>query len=176
MKNDIQNIFGSTMARSMEGMANVFKNANMTPEEIAESIKDFHETTRAGIHISALSSGDKETADKIDKANQIIKGRRISEFKKVVANGTEKEFLSTMPWTDKSSLKVDMGLFRIGIPSEKPLTEEEQRYSDIIEKSIDEDIKKEALSQGFSSVEEWREHNAKVASSMSSSFGGIRRR
>ena len=69
-----------------------------------------------------------------------------------------------------------MGLFGMGIPSEKPLTKEEQRYSDIIEKSIDEDIKKEALSQGFSSVEEWREHNAKVASSMSSSFGGIRRR
>ena len=36
MKNDIQNIFGSTMARSMEGMANVFKNANMTPEEISD--------------------------------------------------------------------------------------------------------------------------------------------
>lgn len=175
MKNDIQKIFGSTMASAMEGMAKVFKNANMTPEEIAESIKDFHEITRAGIHIIALSSGDKETADKIDKANQIIKERRISEFKKAVANGTEKEFLSTMPWTDKSSLKVDMGLFRIGIPSEKPLTEEEQRYLDIIEKSIDEDIKKEALSQGFSSVEEWREHNAKVVSSMSSSFGGIRR-
>ena len=101
MKNDIQNIFGSTMARSMEGMANVFKNANMTPEEIAESIKDFHETTRAGIHISALSSGDKETEDKIEKDNQIIKGRRISEYKKAVANGTEKEFLSTMQWTDK---------------------------------------------------------------------------
>lgn len=175
MKNDIQNIFGTTMANSLEGLANVFKKANMTPEEIAESIKDLHETARAGIHICALSNGDKETADKISKANQIIKERRISEFKKAVANGTEKEFLSTMPWTDKSSLKVDMDLFRIGIPSEKPLTEEEQRYSDIIEKSIDEDLKKEALSQGFSSVEEWREHNSKVDLSMYSSVGGIRR-
>ena len=92
MKNDIQNIFGSTMARSMEGMANVFKNANMTPEEIAESIKDFHETTRAGIHISALSSGDKETADKIDKANQIIKGRRISDLKKLLQTAQKKNF------------------------------------------------------------------------------------
>ena len=79
-----------------------------------------------------------------------------------------------MAWTDKTSLIVDMDLFRIGIPSEKPLSEEEQRYSDIIEKSIDEDLKKEALSQGFSSVEEWREYNSKVDLSMNSSFGKIR--
>lgn len=46
--------------------------------------------------------------------------------------------------------------------NEKNLNEEDQRYLDIIERSIDEDIKKEALSHGFSSVEQWREHNAKV--------------
>ena len=175
MKNDTQKIFNNKLVNSVEKMVNGFKNANMTPEKIAESIKDFDKITRRGIRNIAYYSGDKETADKISKANKIIKERRISEFKKAVANGTEKEFLSTMPWTDKSSLKVDMGLFRIGIPSEKPLTEEEQRYSDIIEKSIDEDLKKEALSQGFSSVEEWREYNSKVDLSMNSSFGRIRR-
>lgn len=175
MENDIQKFYGNTMANSMEKIVNVFKNANMTPEKIAESIKDFDETTRAFIHFSALSSGDKETANRISKANHIIKERRISEFKKAVANGIEKEFLSTMAWTDKTSLIVDMNLFRIGIPIEKPLTEEEQRYSVIIEKSIDEDLKKEALSQGFSSLEEWREHNSKVDLSMYSSFGRIRR-
>lgn len=175
MKNDTQKFFGNTIVNSVEKMVNVFKNANMTPEKIAESIKDFDKTTRTCIHIIAFSSGDKETADKISKANKIIKERRISEFKIAVANGIEKEFLSTMAWTDKTSLIVDMDLFRIGIPSEKPLSEEEQRYSDIIEKSIDEDLKKEALSQGFSSVEEWREYNSKVDLSMNSSFGRIRR-
>ena len=175
MKNDTQEIFNNKLVNSVEKMVNGFKNANMTPEKIAESIKDLHETARAGIHICALSNGDKETADKISKANQIIKERRISEFKKAVANGTEKEFLSTMPWTDKISLKVDMDLFRIGTPSEKPLTEEEQRYLDIIEKSIYEDLKNEALSEGFSSVEELQEHNAKVDFSMNSSVGKIRR-
>ena len=175
MKNDIISIFGSAMARLMERMAKVFKKASMPPEEIAESIKDLHEITRAGLHLSALANGDKETAYKINKANQIIKERRISEFKKAVANGTEKEFLSTMPWTDKTSLEVDMGLCRIGIPSEEPLTEEEQRYFDIIEKSVDEDILNEAISQGFNSVEEWREHNAEIDSDMSSSFSEIRR-
>ena len=175
MKKDIQNIFGNTIARSMEGLADVFKNANMTPEEIAESIKEFHETTRTGIYFSALSNGDKETADKIEKANDILKERRISEFKKAVANGTEKAFLSTMRWTDKSSLKIDMELSRIEMASKKPLTSEEQMYLDIIEKSITEDLTKEALSHGFSSVNEWKEHNAKAFSSMSSYVGGKKR-
>ena len=160
MKNNIQNIFGNTIARSMEGLADVFKNANMTPEEIAESIKEFHEITRTGIYFSALSNGDKETADKIEKANDILKERRISEFKKAVANGTEKAFLSTMRWTDKSSLKIDMELSRIEMASKKPITE---------------DLTKEALSHGFSSVNEWKEHNAKAFSSMSSYVGGKKR-
>lgn len=175
MKNDTQKIFNNKLVNSVEKMVNGFKNANMTPEKIAESIKDFDKITRRGIRNIAYYSGDKETADKISKANKIIKERRISEFKKAVANGTEKEFLSNMPWTDKISLKVDMDLFRIGTPSEKPLTEEEQRYLDIIEESIYEDLKNEALSEGFSSVEELQEHNAKVDSSMNSSVGKIRR-
>ena len=168
MKNDIKNIFNSIMASSMEEMVYTFKNSNMTPEEIAERIKDLHEIIREGIRITALSAGDKEMSDKIGKANQIIIENRIAEFKKAVANGTQEEFLSKMPWTDKVSLKVNIKFSS----TEKPLPQEEQRYMDIIEKSIDEDINKEAWSQGFSSVEKWREYNAKVAASKRSSSEG----
>lgn len=34
------------------------------------------------------------------------------------------------------------------------------RYREIIDNSIQKDIEKEALSQGFDSVEDWRTHNA----------------
>ena len=159
MKNDIRNIFGDQRALFFECMLNVLDN-NLKPEEIAEEIGKMHEVIRAGIHLTALSNGNKELADKIDKANELIKLRRIDEFKKTVANGTHEEFLANMPLMDKSSLLIDIRLSRIGLPSEKPLTEEEKRYSDIIEKSINNDIETEALNQGFDSVEAWRNHNA----------------
>ena len=159
MKNDIRNIFGDGMANSIENMVSCFDKMNLTPEQIVEYIGEMDELTRTGMHITALSNGSKELADKIDKANELIKLKRIDEFKKSVANGTHEDFLANMPWMDKSSLSVDMGLFRIGLPSEKLLTEEEQRYFEIIENSINKDMEKEALSQGFDSVEAWRNHN-----------------
>lgn len=127
----------------MEGLVNTYRDANITPEEIAESIADFSDITRSGIYASALLSRDRETADKINKANQIIKERKINEFKSAVANGTEKEFLSTMSWLEKVYLEIDIELTRMG----KQLTEEEQRYLDILEESINKDIEREALSQ-----------------------------
>ena len=107
----------------------------------------------------------KQTAEKIEKAINILRERRIEAFKKAVAEGRESEFLSAMNWTEKISLKVDMGLSRLGIPSEKPLTEENQRYLDILEQSIDKDIEQEAFRQGFSSVEEWQEYNSSIMDS-----------
>lgn len=53
-----------------------------------------------------------------------------------------------------------MGLFRIEIQDKKFLTEEEQRYYDIIQSSIDRNIEKEALIQVFDSVYTWRKHKA----------------
>lgn len=65
----------------------------------------------------------KELADKIEKANELIK--IIDAFKQSVADGTDEEFLANMPWTDKSSLSRDMGLSRMRFSSEKTLTEED---------------------------------------------------
>ena len=173
---DIQNIFGSVMAISIDNLTNIYEKANMTPEEIADSIKKFPDVIREGIYLNALFHYEQETADRVEKALQIIKKRRISDFKNAVVNGTEKEFLSTIPWEEKTSLIVDMGISRLGIPSEEPLTEEEQQYLDIIEKSIGEDILKKAVSEGFSSVEEWQEYNcSKLSSSKTSRPNRFRR-
>ncbi len=160
MKNYIRSIFGDVMTTSIEGMVSCFDKMNLTLEQIVDYIGEMHETTRAVMHIIALSNGNEELADKINRANELIKLKRIDEFKKSVANETHEEFLANMPWTDKISLEVDMGLCRMGFSSEKPLTEGEQRYFEIIENSIDEDIEKEALSQGFDSVEAWRNYNS----------------
>ena len=153
MNDEIRNIFGDDIANStIEHIVKCLDKMNLTPEQIAEYIGKVSETTRALIHIKALLDGNEELADKISKAIEFIKLKRIDEFKKTVANGTHEDFLSNMPWTDKCSLRRDMGLFRIGLPGEKPLTEEEQRYCEIINNSIQKDIEKEALSQGFDSV------------------------
>ena len=161
MNNEIRNIFGDDIDNSIiECMVECLDKMNLTPEQIAEYIGEASELIRELIYLKASLDGKKELADKISKANEFIKLKRNDEFKKSVANGTHEDFLANMTWTDKCSLLVGMGLFRIGIPSEKPLTEEEQRYCEIIDNSIQKDMEKEALSQGFDSVEDWRTHNA----------------
>lgn len=113
-----------------------------------------------------IADNTKHAKINYDKANELIKLKRIDEFKKSVANGTHEEFLANISWIDKSSLKVDMGLARLGLSNEKDLTEEEQKYYDIIENSINKDLEKEALSQGFDSVEAWKNHNAMCTESV----------
>lgn len=166
MKNDIHNILGDRMANSIEGIVDCLDKMDLTPEEFVNRISDLNELIRGGMRLTALSKGYEELADKIDKANELIKLKRIDEFKKSVANGTHEEFLANISWIDKSSLKVAMGLARLGLSNEKELTEEEQKYYDIIENSINKDLEKEALSQGFDSVEAWRNHNAMCTESV----------
>ena len=113
-----------------------------------------------------IADNTKHAKINYDKANELIKLKRIDEFKKSVANGTHEEFLANISWIDKSSLEVDMGLSRLGLSNKKDLTEEEQKYYDIIENSINKDLEKEALSQGFDSVEAWRNHNAMCTESV----------
>lgn len=166
MKNDIHNILGDCMANSIEGIVDCLDKMDLTPEEIVNRINGLNELIRGGMHLTALSKGYEELADKIDKANELIKLKRIDEFRKSVANGTHEEFLANISWIDKSSLEVDMGLSRLGLSNKKDLTEEEQKYYDIIENSINKDLEKEALSQGFDSVEAWRNHNAMCTESV----------
>ena len=161
MNDEIRNIFGDDIDNSIiECMVECLDKMNLTPEQIAEYIGEVSESTRALILIKALLDGNEELADKISKAIEFIELKRIDEFKKSVANGTHEDFFANMTWPDKCSLSVDMGLSRSGLPSEKPLTEEEQRYCEIINNSIQKDIEEEALSQDFASVEDWKTYNA----------------
>lgn len=169
MKKDIYNTLGLTN-EPINQMVDILDKMDLTSEEIAERIGDMREVIRAQMHVVALGSDNQELADKIAAANNLIKQKRIDSFKQSVADGTYPDFLANMSWTEKSSLLVDMGLFRQGFSDEKPLTEEEQRYYNIIDSSIDKDIEKKALSAGFDSVEAWQEHNAKESRNRESSF------
>ena len=169
MRNDKDNTLG-LMSDSIHQMVDILDKMDLTSEEITERIGDMREVIRAQMHVVALESDNWELANKIEGANNLIKQKRIDAFKQSVADGTYPEFLANMSWTEKSSLSVDMGLFRQGFLNEKPLTKEEQQYYDIIENSIDKDIEKEALSAGFDSVEAWQEHNARESRNRKSSF------
>ena len=165
MKNDKDNTLGS-MSDSIHRMVDILDKMDLTSEEIAERIGDFCKMVRLEMRITAMLSGNRELADKIDAANNLITQKRIDAFKQSVADGTYLDFLSKMSWKDKDDLSDDMGLFRTG---EK--TEEEQLYYRIIEKSMDKDIEKEvALRDGFDSVEAWQEHNANKSRKKESSF------
>lgn len=167
MKNDKDNTLGS-MSDSIHRMVDILDKMDLTSEEIAERIGDFCKMVRLEMRITAMLSGNRELADKIDAANNLITQKRIDAFKQSVADGTYLEFLSKMSWKDKDDLSDDMELFRTG---EKPLTEEEQLYYRIIEKSMDKDIEKGvALRDGFDSVEAWQEHNANKSRKKESSF------
>lgn len=169
MRNDKRNTLG-LVSDSINQMVNIFDKMDLTSEEMAERIGDMHEVIRAQMHVVALGSDNQELANKIEGANNLIKQKRMDSFKQSVADGAYEDFLANMSWTEKSSLFVDMGLFRNGFSDDKPLTEEEQQYYDIINSSIDKDIEKKALSAGFDSVEAWQEYNAKQCRNKESSF------
>ena len=77
MKNDIHNVLGDSIANSIEGIVDCLDKMDLKPEEIVDRISDMHELVRSGMHLTALSKGNEELADKIDKANESIKLKRI---------------------------------------------------------------------------------------------------
>jgi hypothetical protein len=160
--NSLENYFDESLVNSWEHIVDCFESLDYSTKKIAEYIKNFDEITTAGIHLSALNKGNKKMADRIDKAMEINKENRINAFKEVVANGTEQEYLSKMTWIEKLSLQCDMDLSSVRLNNKPRLTEKEKNYVNILENSIAEDIKNIALSEGFSSVEEWRHHNWEV--------------
>ena len=167
MKNDKYNTT-DLVSDSIQRMVDILDKMDLTSEKIAEHIGDMHEPVRAQMYVTAVLSDNQAFAEKIDAANKLITQRRIDAFKQSVADGTYPEFLSNMSRSEKLSLSDDMGLL---ITDEKLLTEEQQQYYDIIDKSMDEDIEKAAaLRAGFDSVEAWQEHNANESRKKESSF------
>ena len=162
MKQEVRSIVGKRSSKVYECMISLFKQENWSPEQIANYIQTMDETSKSGIQMIALIGDDKEIADRIGEALKICEKRKINAFYKAEEEGKLSEFLGNMSWEDKSILFVDLGLFRDGFGSEKPLTEKEQYYSDIINASIQASIEAEAREQGFKDVEAWRAHQREL--------------
>ena len=174
MENKLSEIFGDEVATILGKLAECMDKGEMSAEEIAELIKDMSHEEQHGLHIYATIQKKNELATRILHAIEILKQRKIKDFKDAVAGNAEKEFLSTMSWIVKSDLTVWMGI------AEKqclhiPLTEEEQKYSDILESSITEDLEKEAKKRGFNSLTEWQKYNEKqsINNLSSESYDGL---
>ncbi len=162
MKQEVRSIVGEGCSKVYDCMISLFKQENWSPEQIANYIQTMDETSKSGIHMIALVGDDREMADRIGDALKILEQRKTDAFYKAEQEGTLSEFLGNMSWEDKSILFVDLGLFRDGFESEKPLTEKEQYYSDIINASIQASIEAEAREQGFKDVEAWRAHQREL--------------
>lgn len=84
------------MVNSIEDILNRIDKVNLTPEQIVEHIGEMYKLAREGMYIIALSNGNKELVDQIDKENELIK-LKSDEFKKSVANDNYEEFLANIP-------------------------------------------------------------------------------
>ena len=147
MMNDIQDDYKDKIASSLEVMVNCFERMNLTAEQIMDQISDMPKILRNKILTTASLAGKKELAEKIGTANEMIKLKNIDKFKESVVNGTHEKFLSNMTWSDKALLLMDMGLFSAILPRDLELSEEDQKYRDIVKKSMDKDIEKMGLNQ-----------------------------
>lgn len=142
IKKVTKNNLDSRTILALEDLIKIYEKENFTIDQIVENISDMLDITRASLHIIAIANKNNELADKIQKANEIVTQNKINAFKESVKNGTYKEFLQNMSWSEISALKIDMNLSRMGFPDEEPLSEEEQMYSDIIEESINNELLK----------------------------------
>ena len=145
--NNIQDDYKDKIASSLEVMVNCFERMDLTAEQIMDQISDMPRTLRNKILVTASLSGKKELAEKIGTANEMIKLKNIEKFKESVVNDTHSQFLSNMTWNDKALLLMDMGLFSAILPRDLELSEEDQKYRDIVKKSMDKDIENMRLNQ-----------------------------
>lgn len=123
-----------------------------------------HELIRAGLHLTALTKSKNELADKIDKANHIIVLEEIKTFEQALQTGKEEDFLAQMNWTDKVILQGKIK--NLSDLEKQQVIKNEKKSISILETSIKKDVeeenKREALSQGFDSVEAWRKHHNEI--------------
>ena len=152
--------------KCLDGILSILKMKNWSFEDIADLLSEIDLLIRLELHVYALNNGEYSIAQKIKAANRIIKERRINAFKNAVANNTQDEVLNNMPLEDKMTLKIDMGLFKYGDSSLIKLTDEEQKYLDIIDRSIIRDIERIAKNNGFNNLDEWKQSNPDVSKYM----------
>ncbi len=107
----------------------------------------------------------RELAEKINNIMSFRKRELIKKFEDSIHNATYEQFLSGMSWVSKSGLTVDIELNAAF--NNRELTDIEKKMISILNESIDKDIKSIALSEGFDSVDAWKENNARKYANMS---------
>ena len=134
------------------------ENADLDENELLQFLEPLGDTVRILLQYKTFFALKSNLAKKLKAANETIKQKRIDAFKKAVQDGSYNDYLSKLRWTDKSNLSVAMNLNR----AEDKLSEEEKKYLNIIEASIQKDLEDESEMYGFSSLEDWKKTNAKL--------------
>lgn len=132
--------------------------ADLDENELLQFLEPLSDCIRILLQYKTFFACKSELAKKLKVANETIKQKRIVAFKKAVEDGSYNDYLSKLRWTDKSNLSVAMNLKK----TKEKLSEEEKKYLNIIEASIQKDLEDEAEMYGFSSIEEWKKNNAKL--------------
>lgn len=109
--------------------------------------KSAKEINIAYLHITAVTKGETDLANKIEEAIDIITERKINKFRESIKTGSLKEFLKGMTYTEKIS-------FSVSIKYAKLNEEEKQELIRILDEAVDLDLLEEAHSKGFETIEE----------------------
>lgn len=164
MKNEGYNVFDNQTTDILELFVESLDKGNFSAKQIANQIHNMHDLIRSGLHLTALTKGKNELADKIKKANNIIVLKKIKAFEQALQTGKEEDFLAEMNWTDKVVLQSKIK--NLSDLEKQQVIRDEKRSISILETSIKKDVeeenKREALSQGFDSIEAWRKHHNEI--------------
>ena len=164
MENEGYDFFDTQITEILELFVESLDKGNFSVEQITNQIRNMHDLIRSGLHLTALTKGKKELADKIDKANDIIVLEEIKTFEQALQTGNEEDFLAEMNWTDKVVLQNKIK--NLSDLEKQQVIKNDKRSISILEASIKKDVeeenKREALNQGFDSVEAWRKHHNEI--------------
>lgn len=128
----------------IRALITIFEKENLKAEQIANYISKLDKEVIEEI-LSTAVRNKKEVANEIVRAIKIIERRKIKDFQQSVEKGDYEDFLSHIPLEEQISMQ--KGLYG-------------QSYSDILDF-----ISKELKKRGFSTIEEWEEHNKRTVKS-----------
>ena len=136
----------------IERLLECYKASNKSAKEIADFLEDIDEVNIAYLHITAVTKGETDLANKIEEAMDIITERKINKFREAIKTGSLKEFLKGMTYTEKISFLMDIKYSNLN-------EEEKQELIRILDEAREQALLEEAHSKGFETIEEWREYN-----------------
>ena len=104
-------------------------------EELVKIMSSYDESKQDNLFLAAYSSGKRELANKIAKAQKTANMNNVQHLKDAIHNGTAEEFLSQL----SHNQKISMSRFMNVSMQTGELADEDQVVLDTLEKSIDDD-------------------------------------